>query len=936
MKKSFLLALWCPVLLCLARAVQPFPQAASDLRPDPAAHFGALPNGLRYVVLPNREPRGRAALRLLVLSGSLEEKEDQRGLAHYLEHMAFNGSTHYAPGTLVEYFQRLGMCFGGDTNAYTSFDHTAYKIALPNTRPESIADGLRVLADFADGLLLRPEMLRKERLIILSEKRDRDSVDYRQFVASFEFLLGDTLFPKRLPIGLKPVIEGASREQFADLYDAWYRPERMVVIVVGDVDPSAVERQVAAAFAGVRDRAPARPDPGLGTVAVALGLRAGCHYEPEAPVTTVTVDAIVPYSYLPDTSRLRLRHLPRDLAVAMLNRRFDILAKKEGAPFIGASATIGENFNFYHQAEISLTCQPGQWRATLSVGEQELRRALQFGFTPAEMKEAVANFRNDLLQAAASAPTRRSNDLCDEIVQSLVQRSVFTHPAADLALYTPALDTVTPRDCQRALQLAFGAPGRYILVSGNAVIPGDASTAIARAYEASRSVAVQPPEGRRDLRFGYTDFGPAGRIVAQRHVDDLDITLATFANGVRASLKKTDFEAHRVRLSIRVGAGRLVERPDKPGLALFTDMTFAAGGLGRHSADDLERILAGHTLDMDFATADDAFTFSATTTREDLQLQLQLFAAYLTDPGYRPEAVRLARKNMEELYDQLSHLVEGPLEADIPRDLASGDPRFGLPSKSEALSRTLAEEAAWLRPQFASGPVEIGIVGDIDVPGTLAAIARTFGALPARSPKPPYDAERVVHFPAKPFSRELAVPTVIPKAVVALYWPTADARDIRRTRRLSVLAEILNDRLRVKIREQLGGAYSPQAASEPSPAFTDYGLLVAEIVVAPDRSAEIARSVLAIAGNLQAHGVTADELDRAKKPIITSLRESARTNQYWLGAVVGRCQEFPQRLEWARTRQTDIEAITKPEMDALAARYLDPAKAFRVVVSPGK
>ena len=153
--------------------------------------------------------------------------------------MAFNGSTHYAPGTLIEFFQRNGMSFGGDTNAYTSFDRTAYEIELPDTKPATVTEGLQVFSDFAGGLLLQPDMITKERPIILAEKRARDSVDYRQFVASFEFLLGDSLLPQRLPIGLQPVIEQSTRDRFVRLYDTWYRPERMVVIAVGDVDPAA-------------------------------------------------------------------------------------------------------------------------------------------------------------------------------------------------------------------------------------------------------------------------------------------------------------------------------------------------------------------------------------------------------------------------------------------------------------------------------------------------------------------------------------------------------------------------------------------------------------------------------------------------------------------------------------------------------------------------
>jgi zinc protease len=377
-----------------------------------------------------------------------------------------------------------------------------------------------------------------------------------------------------------------------------------------------------------------------------------------------------------------------------------------------------------------------------------------------------------------------------------------------------------------------------------------------------------------------------------------------------------------------------VEPKDRPGLAFFSDLTFSAGGLGRHSTDDLQRITAGKTVSVEFSTGDDAFEFRAVTNREDLLLQLQLLAAYVTDPGYRPEALRVARKTIDEIYNQIEHSPAGPLQAEVPRLLANGDARFGIPDRAVALSRTLDEEKAWLGPQFASGPIEIGIAGDFDQEATLAALAQTFGALPRREPKPAYTAARVVHFPDHTFSKELHVTSEIPKAAVSLYWPTADARDVSRARRLALLAMIFDDRLRVKIREQMGDAYSPEAGSEPSDTFTNYGFIATECIVAPDKAGTVAQTIRAIAADLCANGVTADELERAKAPILTSLRESARTNPYWLGAVIGSCQEFPQRLDWARTRLTDTQSVTKDDVDALAKLYLGDEKAFQVEVIP--
>ena len=913
-----------------------FAQEASDLQPDPAAVWGRLPNGLRYVVLPNKEPQGRASLRLVVGSGSLYETEAQRGLAHFLEHMAFNGSTHYAPGTLVEYFQRLGMSFGGDTNAYTSFDSTVYMLELPNTQAATLAEGFQVFGDYAGGLLLETKEINKERGIILAEKRDRDSVEYRTSVAEYEFLLGDSLFPRRMPIGLAEVIEQSSREPFVDLYNAWYRPDNLAVIAIGDFDPAAVEAQIKQAFGPLQARAPARPQPDLGHVSTAPGLHARFHPEPEAAHATVSIQTMTPYPGEPDTAANRLKYLPRDLAFQMLNRRLSILAKQENAPFASGTANVNESYHFFRNASIELNCKPENWRASLTVAEQELRRALEYGFQPAELNEATANYLNSLEQGAKSASTRRSGELAGELISCLLRDEVFTHPAADLALYKPALEKVTVDDCLRAFRETWAVDQRHLFVTGNIAFAKESAapeSIITSVHEASCAVALEPPEKIAGEAFAYTNFGPAGAVTHHEHVEDLDVHLVEFANGVRLNLKKTDFEANTIHVNIRVGAGRLTEPATEPGLAFLANLTFITGGLGKHNIDDLQRLFASKTVGLNFNVHDDAFTLGGTTNRDDLPAQLQLLTAFLVDPGYRPEALRQGRKIIEQMYNRFAHTPTGPMQTEVPRLLASDDPRFGLPAEKVVLNRTLDEVRAWLAPQFASGAIEIAVAGDLDVDATITAVAQTLGALPQRAPKPGLAEARQVFFPA-PFTKNYAVPTEIPKGLVTLYWPTTDARDVRLARRLGLLAEILTDRLRVKVREEMGDAYSPEAFSAPSDTYTHYGYLLSQITIDPAQAQKIVDTVLAIAADLQKNGATPDELERAKKPILTSLKESARTNPYWLNNVIGSCQEFPQRLDWCRTRYSDFEGITKAEIDALAAQYLDPACSFRIIVLP--
>jgi len=911
-----------------------FAHETSDRPVDPAIRWGRLDNGLRYALLRNTEPRGRASLRLAIRVGSIYESENQRGLAHFLEHMAFNGSRHFPAASVVEFFQRLGMEFGGDTNASTGFDRTVYQLELPDTKPQTLREGLMFFADVAGGLNLDPEKINKERGIILSERLARDSVGLRTFLAELEFLVPDTRFPQRLPIGTEDVIRHASRERFTEFYDAWYRPERMFVVITGDIEPDAVEPLVQEVFSPLAARGPALPEPRLGTVTAPESVETSLHPESEAGSVTVALQTVVPYAFEPDTAALRLHYLPRSLALQMLNRRLDILAKKEGAPFLSGIVGVTEQFDFFRNASIELDCRPDQWSAALAVAEQELRRALEHGFQPDELAEAVAGMQNYLEQAVRAAATRHSAGLADELVDSLLDRSVPTHPTADLALYTPALDQVRPEDCTAALRAVWNeAPGRKIFVTGNLSLPR-ASRDISAAYAASRRTAVTPPPRTATAAFAYTDFGKAGKVAKTQAVEDLGATLIRFKNGVRLNLKATDFEAGRIRVSVRIGGGTLTQPPGQPGLGLLANVAFTPGGLGKHSVDDLQRLLAGKTIGLGFGAQDDAFTFSGATNRDDLLLQLQLFCAYLTDPGYRPESLRQVHKGAEQLYARLEHTPDGPLQLEVERLLASGDERFGLPPKDVMLSRSLDELKAWLAPQFAKGAIEIAIVGDLDPDATIAAVAQTFGALPKRKNKPDYEKARRVAMPVEPMAKQYAVPTEIPKGIVQLHWPATDSRDARVARRLRLLADVFSDRLRVKIREEMGGTYSPTATTDLSETYPGYGYIVAAATVAPDESRTVADAIRAAAAAMQEDGVTEEELERAKQPLLTALRESARTNPYWLTAVLASAQEFPQKLDWCRSRYSDIESITPAELSELAKQYLPPARASEFIVLP--
>jgi zinc protease len=291
------------------------------------------------------------------------------------------------------------------------------------------------------------------------------------------------------------------------------------------------------------------------------------------------------------------------------------------------------------------------------------------------------------------------------------------------------------------------------------------------------------------------------------------------------------------------------------------------------------------------------------------------------------------------MYQQIEHTDDGIMADKVDSFIHSGDKRFGVAPRAEMEKRTLAELKAWLEQPLKKSYMEVSIVGDIDVAKTVDLVAKTLGALPVRDDaKPDYQEQLKVKFPAEPKDKEFRFSTEIPRALALVYWPTTDmASDIQKTRRLGLLGGILDDRMRVKIREEMGDSYSPGAHHAPSDTFPDYGYLLAYITLKPEQVAKVGGIVRDLAENLaKGNTITEDEFNRVRKPQLSMIEQMRRDNGYWLGRVLRCCQQYPNRLDWARTMLTDIQSIKKEDLETLAKEYLGGAKATLVTIVPEK
>jgi len=910
----------------------PFPHEGTDVAPDPALVWGRLPNGFSYVLMPHAEPPGRLSLRLFVGVGSIQERDDEQGLAHFLEHMAFNGTRHFPAGEMVEYFQRLGMGFGADTNASTGFGRTVYQLELPRTDDALLEESFRLLRDYADGMLLDPAEIERERGVILSEMRTRDSVGYRQLKAELRALLPETRAPDRLPIGIEQVLREAPAERFVDFYRRWYRPSTTVLVVVGDLPVERLEPRMAEVFGDWEEPAEAAPWADLGPVEV-IGQRIRVHVDPEATVMTAAIQVPMPRNPDPNEADLRAM-LWRGLAIQALNRRLEILGRAETSAF---ASGVAYSFAYFPEVRVSglrMTGRPERWAEILATAEQELRRSLEHGFTEAELAEVVARRRNALEVAVRAAETRKARDLADGLAESLNDREVFTAPEQDLARFEAAVAGLEPATVLAAWRAVWPGTGRVVFVAGS-LGAEVTETAVAEALTASGQVAVEAPESGGATEFAYTEFGPPGEVLRRRTYDDLGTTVVTFANGVRASLKPTQVERDQILVAVRFGRGSLT-MGDRPELALFANTAFEVGGLGAHSYDEVVRLLAGRSVTVSFSVGADAFSLESATTPKDAGMALNVLTAYLTDPGFRPEASTVVEKNLERFYLRLRRTWQGVFGNEVVRFLASGDPRFGHPPQAAVLALTRGEVAAALESARRDEALEVTVVGDFELETMISEVARTLGALPERAMVPEPSPElRQVRFPSDAGGgvRRFGFESELPQAFAGVFWSTTDDADSVLELQLDLLAAVVEDRLRKAIREEAGDTYSPFALSRPSRSFPGYGFLLGGVIAEPVKALDLAEKVREVAATLAVEGIDEDELLRAREPYRSSREEAERTLRAWLRGLSGSAWHADRRFRLSRWRVI-LEETTAAEISALAARFLAPESAAAVVILP--
>ena len=910
---------------------------AKPLPNDDRVLTGTLGNGVTWKFRQHDNPPGKMALIMHVRTGSLNEKDSQQGLAHFLEHMAFNGSENFAPGDLIPYFESIGMEFGGDLNAFTSFDQTAYMLFVPNTELEQLDKALMVLSDYAFRMLLLDEEIDKERGVVLEESRRGKSEFQRIRDKLWPELYKGTRFAVRLPIGKDEILETAKKSEFEDYYRAWYRPENITLVMVGDCKADGVTPLIEKWFGKYTPEAPARKAK-TPEFQPFTGQRAMVVTDPEMAICDVGMTNVLPgRPPVTTVEQWRLELVERGGSWIM-SRRFDQLINKGEASFTRASTRASSFFQDAVLVTGSAVGEPEDWNKMLDELVREVHRAREFGFTENEFALAKKEFIADAERAVRTEPTTNARSLMFRIMSAVNEKEPVLSAQQRLELITELLPGIQLAEVSAAFAKNF-KPGTFaytikMVEKEDVEIPSREDVlAAARAAWARRVEPIQEEAGPTEL---LAAAPTPGKIVDSTMDEELGITSAWLSNGVRVHHRFMDYKEDTVMVSISLAGGDIEETEKNMGITSVAALAVQEPSTSRLTTSNISDIMTGKNITVRGGGGDDAFTISVSGSPKDLETGLQLAHALLTD-GKIDEA---AFKNWKlQTLQQIEMIRTRPsIRAIIASEdlLTGGDPRFAFPTKEIVDRQSIERSQKWFDRLCREAPIEVAIVGEISLDDAMALITKYIGSLPERTRSADYlNKLRRVARPTGPLTRHVDVETMTPQGMSMAGFVTGDGRNTKELRALSLASNILTSRVVKRIREELSWVYSIGARNRPNFAFQDTSRFAASAPCDPENVNKVAEEVHRMFQAFADEGPSEEELANAKKQIENNLDTGMKEPRYWM-RVLRHLDLHERNLDDEKGKVDSYNRYTVKQVRDVFRKYYTPERQYKVTATPTK
>ena len=849
---------------------------------DAAVRTGTLPNGLKYFIRQNARPEKRISMRLAVKAGSLFEADDQQGLAHLIEHMAFNGSTHFKPGELVSYFESTGARLGPHVNAYTSFDETVYMLDLPTDRQDVVAKGLTALADFAGGLSLTDAEVDKERGVVIEEWRGGLGASSRIRDKQIPVLFYNSRYAERLPIGKPEIIRNAPVARLRAFYDTWYRPERMAIIVVGDMSAETLEKEIREAFSPLTARAAATPPPDSG-VPLYRETRMAITSDPELTSSSVQFLRKRPK----DGSQLIAdyrRSVVESLFGRMFNDRLGEIVRKADAKFLSAGAGGGTLSPTVDTFGLSARVADGGIAAGLTALEIEARRVQQFGFAASELDRAKRWMLAFYERAFNERDKNESSSYAQEYLGYFLNQEPSPGIEYEYRLVQQLLPGISLDDVTALAKARLSGDDRVVLAvtpqKDGVRVPTESD--LQSAIGEGDSVSVTPWSDGTTNRTLVEKVPEPARIASRRQIADIGVTVVTFANGVEAWLKPTDFKNDQVLFNMYAPGGSSLASCDEFLQARFATQYVGLSGVNGIKAVDLDKLMAGKLASASPFIGESTHGIQGSAAPGDLEVALQLLYEEFIAPGDDPDSLALMKRQLDAALANRGR-SPGQVFGEKLAEVNSSDHCTAKPLTPDQVALLdRAKMLSFYKARFTNAAdFTFFMVGAFNVDQTLPLLARYVGSLPSTGSKTSQFKDIGVRFPAG-IQQARVEKGREPRSQTAISFFADPSFDPMEQERVIAATAVLQTALRDSLREDLGQTYTVSVGLSQSPPQHGDGFVGVNFGAAPENIDAMTQRVLQEVKKMQTDGPPADLVSKAKEGAKRDYETALKQNPYWL------------------------------------------------------
>ncbi|KOS08299.1 hypothetical protein AM493_09875 [Flavobacterium akiainvivens] len=904
---------------------------------DSKVTTGTLPNGLKYYIRPNSKPENKVELRLVINAGSILEDDDQQGLAHFTEHMLFNGTKNFPKNELVNYLQSIGVQFGADLNAYTSFDETVYMLPIPTDKPENIETGFQILQDWAQGALLTDKDIDEERKVVLEESRTGKGASDRMAKKYLPKLLADSKYSQRLPIGKDELLKKFKPDVQRRYYKDWYRPNLMSVVVVGDITAAKAEELIKKYFTPLTN--PAKERKREVFAANPYKKQEAMFLTDAEQTSTIMLLNFTPRRVEADKTVGDYRNtLVEQLAFSALNQRFQDLAQSATPPFAFAQAGNDSYVRGYQALGLALM-PTADLTSAINATIGELLSVEQYGFNSSELELVKKNMISRIEKQYNERATTNSSAYLGEYQRNFLENEAIPGIEKEKELYTTLLPGIKAEEVTVALKKLFSKEDKekfFALVMSpetkDAVVNNDATllAAVKKAFtqkvEAKAEVAVKTT---------LVETLPAkGSITKTEKNDKLQTTTYTLSNGIKVTTKATNFKSDEILFSgVKKGGTNTYGAADKATASMLGDI-IESMGYGDFTPTDLEKALAGKNIGLMPSMGEITNVVSGRSDVKDLESLFQLNYLQLTEPRFDES---LFNAFVSTMSTQLKFAKSNPQIAFVDaliNDMYNGSPLkpIAIPTDADLKALNAKRAVEIYKNEFSTADgYHFFIVGNVDEAKLKPLLEQYLASLPATGKEPKY-VDNGLRLKPGNNKFEFKKGTEPKSLVVAQYFgEAAYTEDL--ALKANLIGDILTIRVIEKLREEMGSIYSGgfSGSMEKEP-YSQY-IFQTQLPTGPENVQAILKQMDVEIAQLKDKGPEQKDLDKVRIAIVEKRKEGIKTNQYWVSKLQ-QLQFEGRSIEWFMNFESEINKISVQDIKAAANKFFDGKNSYIGILNP--